>query len=173
MLSFDYILCKFIAILKNKSCAQNLTLHRVKNFKIKKTANMGFFKKKAKPTNRIVRVVDKGSKEKVEKIKINKTLERDERFYEECFNLSNHKCEECGAPLPDQFRDEDGRIIARFRYSHVIPKSIAPELRWKIKNINHLCAECHTEWEHGDKINMKIFTENVKNFPNYLSKFID
>jgi 5-methylcytosine-specific restriction endonuclease McrA len=131
------------------------------------------FNKKAKPANRIVRVIDKGSKEKVEKIKINKTLERDEEFYLECFNLSNHKCEECNAPLPDQFRDDNDRIIARYRYSHVIPKSIAPELRWKIENINHLCLECHTKWEHGDKTNMNIFTKNVENFPNYLSKFSD
>lgn len=94
-------------------------------------------------------------------------IEKDEKFYEECFNNSNHKCEECGCNLPTDFRDENGKIIARWRYSHIIPKSIAPKLRHLIKNINHLCLKHHMQWENGDKENMKIYSENAKKFPNY------
>lgn len=142
--------------------------------RIIRTIDKGFKKEiEKKKVIKTVRVIDKGSKEKVEKIKINKALERDELFYLECFNNSNHKCEECNTSLPDEFRDTDDKIIARYRYSHVIPKSIAPELRHIIENINHLCLECHNKWEHGDKSSMNIFAKNLKNFPNYLSKFSD
>jgi len=131
------------------------------------------FKKKNSKNSveRIKRVVDKGVKEKKLKVKINSKIDRDEAFYLECFNNSNHRCEECGCLLPDEFRDSEGRIIARWRYSHVIPKSIAPHLRHRIENINHLCLTHHSEWENGDKKNMRIFTENAQNFPEFLDKF--
>lgn len=96
-------------------------------------------------------------------------LIKDERLYEKSFNLSDHKCEECLKPLPDRFRDDDGKIIARWRYSHIIPKSVAPQLRHKVENINNLCLEHHEEWENGDKKSMKIWADNCKKFPQYLS----
>lgn len=92
----------------------------------------------------------------------------DEAFYEKCFNQSNHKCEECGCDLPVEFRDVDEKVITRWRYSHIVPKSIAPELRHVILNINHLCLEDHMEWENGNKREMKIFKGNAKRFPNFL-----
>ena len=101
------------------------------------------------------------------KNRIKTTLELDEEFYEKCFNNSDHKCEECDCDLPTVFRNEESKIVARWRYSHIIPKSIAPELRHKIKNINHLCLEDHSEWEFGDKRKMKIYNENCKKFPRY------
>lgn len=91
----------------------------------------------------------------------------DELFYEKCFNKSDHKCEECGKQLNTDFRDEEGRIVNRWRYSHVIPKSIAPELRHDILNINNLCLFHHMMWENGDKESMKIYEGNVDNFPNF------
>jgi hypothetical protein len=100
------------------------------------------------------------------------TLEKDNIFYEECFKLSNHKCEECETILPSYFKDSDGKIIARWRYSHIIPKSIAPEHRHNTDNINHLCIECHQRWENGDKVNMKIFAKNFVLFSSFLSRLI-
>ena len=91
----------------------------------------------------------------------------DEEFYKKCFDNSNHKCEECGEDLPTIFRNEEGRVVARWRYSHIIPKSIAPELRHSIKNINHLCLIHHSEWENGDKEKMKIYKENRERFPGH------
>lgn len=99
-----------------------------------------------------------------------RTIDRDEEFYEKCFNNSNHRCEECNKELPDSFRDSEGKIIARYRYSHIIPKSIEPSLRWILKNINHLCLECHGMWENGDKKNMRIYKKNQKRFPYFFTK---
>ena len=107
-------------------------------------------------------------KSKSTKTKINE----DEAFYLECFNTSNHKCEECNTNLPDEFSDSNGKVIARWRYSHIVPKSIASELRHVVKNINHLCLKCHGEWENGNKVKMKIFEENYSRFPNYLNKLV-
>lgn len=103
-----------------------------------------------------------------EKDKVDK-IAKDEAFYEKCFNSSDHKCEECGVELPDIFRDENGKVVARWRYSHIIPKSIANELRHNVDNINHLCLQHHKEWENGDKKSMKIYGKNAKKFPNYLT----
>lgn len=99
-------------------------------------------------------------------------IQDDEKFYLECFNLSDHRCEECSTRLPEEFSDISGKVIARWRYSHIVPKSIAPELRHNTENINHLCLECHGEWENGNKFKMNIFEGNLKRFPNYLNKFV-
>lgn len=109
-------------------------------------------------------------KPKVDKAKL--SIEADEIFYEVCFNNSDHRCEECNAHLPDIFRDESGKVVARWRYSHIIPKSIAPKFRHHIKNINHLCLECHERWENKDKANMKIFVKNLLLFPQFLNKYL-
>jgi len=92
----------------------------------------------------------------------------DEMFYEKCFNsCSDHSCEECGESLPSEFRSDSGSILYVARYSHIIAKSIAPELRHDINNINHLCMKCHMLWEFEDRENMKIYNINKKRLPNY------
>ena len=96
-----------------------------------------------------------------------KNLKLDEAFYEESFNQSNHKCEECGIQLPTEFRNDDGKINARWRYSHIVAKSIASEMRHDLNNINHLCLKHHTQWDHGDRMTMKIYEKNKKNLPKY------
>lgn len=131
-------------------------------------------KSKKSRTSRITKKKSKARKSLFLEIKVGgrsvgKTLQQDELFYERCFNESNHKCEECGKELPTQFRGKDGKILARFRYSHIIPKSIAPELRHVIKNINHLCLKDHNEWENGKKTSMKIWKKNFLRFPNHLA----
>lgn len=91
----------------------------------------------------------------------------DELFYEECFNnCKKHECEECGAELPNYFRDGEGKVAARWRFSHIFPKSTHPHLRHKVENINHLCLKHHTQWDFGDKENMKIYDKNKKSFPS-------
>lgn len=129
---------------------------------IKKKTKSRTSKKKDK-TKRMTMTIDSHKKLSMK--------QKDEIFYEKCFNNSDHRCEECGKELPKQFRDADGKIIARYRYSHTIPKSIAPELRHEIMNINHLCLKDHSEWENGNKEKMKIFKKNVKNFPQFLERF--
>jgi hypothetical protein len=117
-----------------------------------------------KPTHKVEKIKRGGVK--INKMQVN--INADENFYLECFNLSNHECEECGAPLPNEFRDSNGKVNARWRYSHILSKSIYPELRHNVKNINHLCLKHHTQWDHGDKKNMKIYELNKLKFPNLI-----
>jgi len=92
----------------------------------------------------------------------------DEMFYEECFNsCTNHSCEECGESLPTEFRGDDGKVLYRARYSHIIAKSIAPELRYDINNVNHLCFKCHQLWEFETRKDMKIYKTNKERLPKY------
>lgn len=93
--------------------------------------------------------------------------ELDNIFYKKCFDSFNHRCEECNTELPDIFENEDGFVINRWRYSHIIPKSTAPELRHDINNINDLCLACHMEWENGDKKKMNIYKGNCDRLPQY------
>ena len=128
--------------------------------------------KTAKNESTNKRTIDKGKRvilKKASKSKSIKRKESDEAFYEECFNTSDHKCEECNAKLPNEFKGDDGVILYRARYSHIIPKSIAPELRHVVDNINHLCFTCHQKWDFGGKKEMKIYNKNQLMFPNYLT----
>jgi len=97
-----------------------------------------------------------------------KNFDLDELFYEKCFHNSDHKCEECSKNLPTEFKDDAGRVISRFRYSHIVAKSIAPELRHDLNNINHLCHECHFKWDFQDRKNMKIYSKNKSKYPQFL-----
>src|SRR5690349_3865438 len=58
----------------------------------------------------------KGLFEKPKEDKTKQKIDADEKFYEECFNNSDHRCEECGCELPDTFRDDNGKVVARWRY---------------------------------------------------------
>lgn len=48
--------------------------------------------------------------------------------------------------------------LGPINFSHVVPKSIAPGLRLDKRNIWICCAECHHEWEFGDR-NQEKFKE--------------
>ena len=96
------------------------------------------------------------------------TREKDVILYEAVFNESDHKCEECCDQLNTVFKDQKGFVNWIWTYSHIIQKSIAPELRHQVNNINRLCMKCHTKWESGKKTEMKIYEKNKKRFPNFL-----
>jgi len=101
-------------------------------------------------------------------------LRADEQTYEAVLerhlnnNWSRCSCEECGQELLDYFRDEEGKIVQRWRYSHILTKQAYPELRHNVDNFNILCIHHHNQWEFGDKKSMKIFGENSKKFPQLL-----
>lgn len=48
-------------------------------------------------------------------------------------------------------------------FSHILPKSIAPELRLDERNIWIVCSNCHYSWEFGDRSQQK-FDEKRKLF---------
>lgn len=108
---------------------------------------------------------------KVPEDRLKVKIGQDNDVYRQVFNSRSCDCEECGKNLNEEFEDEEGNVIARHTYSHIVPKSIAPELRHNINNFNRLCLECHVRWENGDKENMRIFLKNVKLFPEYLEKW--
>jgi hypothetical protein len=93
--------------------------------------------------------------------KILQIIERDERFYEYIFNNSEHKCEECGCNLPDTFRSYEGKVVARFQYSHILTKGAYQKFRWHKLNWNRLCLDDHEKWERGDRKSMKIYKKNI------------
>ncbi len=85
----------------------------------------------------------------------------DEEFYEEIWNDKPHFCEECDIFLGDEFRDDNGKVINKFRYSHILGKGAYPMLRRNKRNINLLCLVHHNEWEHGVQEDMKIYKTNI------------
>jgi hypothetical protein len=89
-------------------------------------------------------------------------IRRDEETYEQVFNSKPHKCEECGEQLNDEFRDEEGQIVARWQYSHIITKKSEPRLRNNPKNFNRLCFLDHQKWEFEDRTTMRIYKPNQK-----------
>ena len=86
----------------------------------------------------------------------------DDEVYLKVFNIKPHKCEECGAPLPDVFLCEDGSVMSRWQYSHIITKGSRPDIRRDPDNFNRLCMEHHHKWEFGDRTSMRIYESNMK-----------
>ena len=87
-------------------------------------------------------------------------IDKDEETYRAVFNLLPNVCQECGTELPDVFRDENGKIVARFQYSHILGKQSHPEFRNEVRNFNRVCMVDHDNWEFGEKESMKIFKQN-------------
>lgn len=145
----------------------NIRLHGSKYGKPYNVSNKERTSLKTKINRLNHKVTDGIKNKKKSKGTSGKNLKLDEAFYEECFNMSDHKCEECGCRLPTEFRNDEGKINARWRYSHIIAKSIAPEMRHDLNNINHLCLQHHTKWDHGSRSEMKIYEKNKKRLPKY------
>lgn len=101
----------------------------------------------------------KGGRIKVNKKKTQAAISRDEAFYEEVWNERDHNCEECGIFLGDRFRDDDGKVIDRFRYSHILGKGAYPMFRHRKENINLVCLKDHDRWAKQDKT-MKLMDKN-------------
>jgi hypothetical protein len=99
------------------------------------------------------------TKRKPVKSRKNPNENEDRATYRKLFDKSAHVCEECGATLPNEF-EIDGRLVAIYRYSHILPKSIYPEFRHDLRNFNELCMTCHCKWEFGDRGIMNIYDKN-------------
>jgi len=87
--------------------------------------------------------------------KAKKQIKKDEEFYELIFNTYANRCAECDFPLNDVFRD-DGRVVARWQYSHNLPKSTHPHLRHHPLNMERLCLKHHEQYEAGGEKRKKM-----------------
>ena len=90
----------------------------------------------------------------------NNQIEADKAVYREVFELRHPFCEECDAPLPTIFEDSNGKIVANYRFSHILGKGAHAKYRHESWNFNLLCFDCHQTWDFGDKISMKIYPKN-------------
>ncbi len=93
--------------------------------------------------------------------KANAAISRDNAFYKSLWESKAHYCEECGVYLGDDFSDENGRVIDRFRYSHILSKGAYPMFRHNPMNMNLLCLKDHERWHKRD-VSMNIFDANSK-----------
>ena len=89
-------------------------------------------------------------------------IRKDEETYEQVFYCKPPFCDNCHRKLNDIFRDENGMVIARYQYSHIVTKASEPRLRNNPKNMNRLCLNCHHIWEFGDRTTMRIYESNQK-----------
>jgi len=95
-----------------------------------------------------------------------KMIDEMDLTYEKVFNQASKPlcCAECGRKLNQNLR-ENGKIIDRFRFSHILPKSKYPEFKYDTRNFFILCFKCHQKWEFGgdkEKIAMKIWFPSIE-----------
>ena len=88
---------------------------------------------------------------------------KDQLFYEECFNESNKKCEECDIELGEKYKP--------IYVSHILTKNSYPSLRHYKLNVNILCELHHHIWEFGDRKAMKIYEGNRLRMDDMISKY--
>jgi len=77
------------------------------------------------------------------------------KIFKEIWSERPHFCQVTGLYLGEE-------LDVRFM-SHVMPKSIAPELRLDKRNIWIVHPDMHYEWDHGNR-NLPVFTEKRKLF---------
>jgi len=85
-------------------------------------------------------IIPKVSAKKKAKLEIEKqTLQKDKEFYQEVYNASPHKCQNCDCKLPKQ--------PSNFMFHHLLEKRNYPQFRYTPENIMILCLECHSKAE--------------------------
>ena len=93
-----------------------------------------------------------------------KAISDDDAFYLSIWDSREHVCAECGIYLGDQVTDENGRVIIRIYFSHILQKGgLYARFRRDPRNIDLLCGEHHAKWEDQTlRKTMKIYPKNLK-----------
>lgn len=81
------------------------------------------------------------------------TMQANERFFRWVWNHRPHICEETMRPLAN---------YSAVYCSHILSRGAFPEMATDPRNINILCLEAHTRWEHGNRETMRIFARNKR-----------
>lgn len=91
------------------------------------------------------------------------SIQEDDIFYLSVWENREHVCEECGTFLGDTVVNDDGRVIIRIYFSHILGKNgMYARFRHDKRNINLLCGECHQKWEDASiRESMKIYEPNM------------
>lgn len=80
------------------------------------------------------------------------TPEENEKFYRFCWRHKAHRCEECMRPLSE---------YSAVYVSHILTRGAHPEMAHDPRNVNILCFKHHSEWENGNRKNMRIYESNI------------
>lgn len=80
-------------------------------------------------------------------------LSQDEDFYLQIWNDRPHTCTECGCYLPNW---NQGKVNKMY-FAHILSKGAFPKFRRNKDNIILLCADHHSQLDHGDKTKMRIW----------------
>ena len=89
-------------------------------------------------------------------------IKKDDETYKQVWDSKEHICEECGESLGEELYDEEGKIAARWRFSHILGKKAYPEFRNDPRNFNLLCYQCHSLFEFGNKKEMNIYEGDME-----------
>ena len=79
------------------------------------------------------------------------TPEENEKFYRWMWANKPHYCEECMRPLAE---------YSAVYVSHILTRGANPDMAHDPRNVNILCFRHHSEWENGDRENMRILAKN-------------
>lgn len=75
-----------------------------------------------------------------------------QRFYEFMWEVKPHICEECMKPLPG---------YSSVFISHILSRGGHSEMAHDCRNVNILCFKCHSQWETGRRVKMRIYERNM------------
>lgn len=131
----------------------------IKNFELSRNTSL-----RNKPLKHSKKRIKQSNKSKEKK---DEMIRKDEELYEYIFNTRPPYCEECGTRLPDEFRDEEGRVIMRSQYSHMLSKGAWQIYRHEKWNMQRLCFTCHQVYEFGDRKSMNTYQESKKKVLRY------
>lgn len=111
---------------------------------------------KRKPLKKTSTLVRKGISRKPSR-KLVDLREKDKVTYKIVYERAKGRCEQTGDVVyPTEFEAPDGKVLAPWRFSHVLTKEAYPEARHDPENIMYLSSkELHTSWEHGGEEDRK------------------
>lgn len=95
----------------------------------------------------------KSHKKKQAKMKESGVAEKDKQFYEYCWKVKPHFCEECGKELTE---------YKRWWIAHLLPKKSYNDFRHDVSNAVILCYTHHGILDHGSasqRMAMKTFPQ--------------